>query len=125
MDLIRRGLCSAPKLAIGDSALGFWKALTKAYHTNCWQWCWAHKSANVLNHLPKGLQEKAKEKLHQIWMPPNKEEAQRHCDEFVSFQEAKYPKAAACLKKDRDVLLTFYDFPVEHWRHIQTTNPIE
>jgi putative transposase len=125
LDLTHRGLRSAPKLAIGDGALGFWKALTKVYHTTHWQRCWVHKSANVLNQLPKSLQAKAKEKLHRIWMAPNKEEAQRHCDAFISLYEAKYPKATRCLEKDRDVLLTFYDFPAEHWRHIRTTNPIE
>jgi putative transposase len=124
-DLKHRGLRDAPKLAIGDGALGFWKALTKVYHTTRWQRCWVHKSANVLNQLPKSLQAKAKEKLHQIWMAPNKAEAQRHCDEFISLYEAKYPKATQCLQKDREVLLTFYDFPAEHWIHIRTTNPIE
>jgi len=124
-DLTHRGLTSAPELAIGDGALGFWKALTKVYHTTRWQRCWVHKTANVLNQLPKSMQAKAKEKLHQIWMAPDKAEAQRHCDDFISIYEAKYPKATACLQKDRDVLLTFYDFPAEHWRHIRTTNPIE
>jgi putative transposase len=125
IDLKHRGLKTAPKLAIGDGALGFWKALTKVYGDTRWQRCWVHKSANVLNTLPKSLQAKAKEKLHQIWMAPNKAEAQRHFDEFITIYEAKYPKATQCLQKDRDVLLTFYDFPAEHWRHIRTTNPIE
>jgi len=125
IDLKHRGLSSAPELAIGDGALGFWKALTKVYHTTRWQRCWVHKTANVLNQLPKSMQAKAKEKLHQIWMAPDTAEAQRHFDDFISIYEAKYPKAAECLKKDRDVLLTFYDFPAEHWRHIRTTNPIE
>ena len=125
IDLKHRGLTAAPELAIGDGALGFWKALTKVYHHTRWQRCWVHKTANVLNHFPKSLQAKAKEKLHQIWMAPNKEEAQRHFDEFISLYEAKYPKATQCLEKDREVLLTFYDFPAEHWIHIRTTNPIE
>jgi len=125
LDLKQRGLTAAPELAIGDGALGFWKALTKVYHHTRWQRCWVHKTANVLNHFPKSLQAKAKEKLHQIWMAPNKEEAQRHFDEFISLYEAKYPKATQCLEKDREVLLTFYDFPAEHWIHIRTTNPIE
>jgi len=125
LDLTHRGLTSAPKLAIGDGALGFWKALTKVYHTTRWQRCWVHKTANVLNQLPKSIQAKAKKKLHQIWMAPDKAEAQRHCDDFITIYEAKYPKATQCLEKDRDVLLTFYDFPAEHWRHIRTTNPIE
>jgi putative transposase len=125
LDLKHRGLKAAPELAIGDGALGFWKALVKVYHHTRWQRCWVHKTANVLNKLPKSLQAKAKEKLHQIWMAPDKAEAQNHFDDFISIYEAKYPKATECLKKDREALLTFYDFPAEHWRHIRTTNPIE
>ena len=125
IDLKRRGLKTAPELAIGDGALGFWKALTKVYHNTRRQRCWVHKTANVLNKLPKRLQAKAKEKLHQIWMAPDKAEAQEHFDDFISIYEDKYPKAAKCLQKDREILLTFYDFPAEHWRHIRTTNPIE
>jgi putative transposase len=125
LDLKHRGLTAPPKLAVGDGALGFWKALAKVYHTTRWQRCWVHKSANVMNYLPKSLQAKAKENLQQIWMAPNKEEAQRHFDEFISLYGTKYPKATKCLEKDREVLLTFYDFPAEHWIHIRTTNPIE
>jgi len=125
LDLKHRGLKDAPELAIGDGALGFWKALSEVYDTTLWQRCWVHKTANVLNKLPKSLQSKAKDKLHQIWMAPDKTEAQSHFDGFISIYKAKYPKATACLKKDRDKLLTFYDFPAEHWRHIRTTNPIE
>jgi putative transposase len=125
LDLQHRGLKTPPKLAIGDGALGFWKALAKVYGATRWQRCWVHKTANVLNKLPKSIQAKAKKKLHQIWMAPHKAEAQRHFDEFITLYEAKYPKATECLKKDREVLLTFYDFPAEHWRHIRTTNPIE
>ncbi len=125
VDLRHRGLKIAPKLAVGDGALGFWKALSKVYGQTRCQRCWVHKTANVLNRLPKSIQPKAKEKLHQIWMAPDKAEAQKHFDDFISIYEAKYPKAAKCLQKDRDALLTFYDFPAEHWRHIRTTNPIE
>jgi len=125
LDLKRRGLNTFPKLAIGDGALGFWKALTKVYHNTRWQRCWVHKTANILNKLPRTLQAKAKEKLHQIWMAPDKAEAQNHFDDFIRIYEDKYPKAAKCLQKDREILLTFYDFPAEHWRHIRTTNPIE
>jgi len=125
IDLKHRGLKVAPKLAIGDGSLGFWKALAKVYGATRWQRCWVHKTANVLNKLPKSIQAKAKEKLHKIWMAPDKVEAHRHFDEFITIYEAKYPQAAKCLQKDRDVLLTFYDFPAEHWRHIRTTNPIE
>ena len=125
LDLKHRGLKATPGLATGDGALGFWKALAKVYGNTRWQRCWVHKTANVLNKLPKSIQPKVKEKLHQIWMAPNKAEARKHFDDFISIYEAKYPKATECLQKDRDVLLTFYDFPAEHWRHIRTTNPIE
>jgi transposase-like protein len=125
LDLKSRGLTTAPQLAIGDGALGFWKALSKVYDGTRWQRCWVHKTANVLNNLPKSLQSKAKSKLHQIWQAASKDEAQRHFNDFVNTYEAKYPKAAQCLEKDRDALFTFYDFPAEHWRHIRTTNPIE
>jgi len=125
LDLKSRGLENGPQLAIGDGALGFWKALPQVYDDTRWQRCWVHKTANVLNKLPKSLQAKAKDKLHQIWMAPEKDEAQRHFDDFIRLYDAKYPKAAQCLGKDREALLTFYDFPAEHWRHIRTTNPIE
>jgi transposase-like protein len=125
VDIKRRGLQIPPELAIGDGSLGFWKALSKVYDTTRWQRCWVHKTANILNKLPKSLQAKAKERLHQIWMADNKAEAEKNLDAFIQTYEAKYPKATDCLKKDRDVLLTFYDFPAEHWRHIRTTNPIE
>jgi len=125
LDLKGRGLENGPELAVGDGALGFWKALPKVYGNTRWQRCWVHKTANVLNKLPKSLQAKAKAKLHQIWMAAEKDEAERHFDDFINVYDAKYPKAAECLKKDRDQLLTFYNFPAEHWRHIRTTNPIE
>ena len=125
VDIKRRGLQVPPELAIGDGSLGFWKALGKVYDTTRWQRCWVHKTANILNKLPKSLQAKAKQKLHQIWMADNKAEAEKNFDAFIQTYEAKYPKATDCLKKDRNVLLTFYDFPAEHWRHIRTTNPIE
>lgn len=125
IDLKSRGLESSPQLAIGDGALGFWKALPQVFDETRWQRCWVHKTANVLNKLPKSLQTKAKAKLHQIWMAPEKNEAQRHFDDFIRLYDAKYPKVTECLRKDREALLTFYDFPAEHWRHIRTTNPIE
>ena len=125
VDLNRRGLKLPPELAVGDGALGFWKALSKVYDTTRWQRCWVHKTANVLNRLPKSIQAKAKDKLHQIWMATDKDEAEKNFDAFIQTYNAKYPKATECLAKDRDVLLTFYDFPAEHWRHIRTTNPIE
>ena len=125
LDLKSRGLAAAPQLAIGDGALGFWKALDKIFPDARCQRCWVHKTANVLNQLPKSLQAKAKSHLHQIWQADSRGEAERYFKSFVNTYEAKYPKAAQCLAKDRDVLLTFYDFPAEHWRHIRTTNPIE
>ena len=125
VDLKHRGLKATPQLAVGDGALGFWKALSKVYGRTRWQRCWVHKTANVLNQLPKSIQGKAKKKIHQIWMAPTKDEAQRHFDDFLDIYGAKYPKAAQRLEKDREVLLTFYDFPAEHWKHIRTTNPIE
>jgi transposase-like protein len=125
LNLKGRGLQLGPKLAVGDGALGFWKALTKLYSSCRAQRCWVHKTSNVLNKLPKSLQSKAKAKLHQIWQAPDKSEAERHFEDFIGLYGAKYPKAAECLKKDREALLAFYDFPAEHWRHIRTTNPIE
>jgi transposase-like protein len=125
LDVKSRGLVVDPKLAIGDGALGFWKALAQVYPATREQRCWVHKTANVLDKLPKRLQPEAKEKLHAIWMAPTRAEAERAFDLFLATYEAKYDKATACLAKDRDVLLTFYDFPAEHWRHLRTTNPIE
>jgi len=125
LDLKSRGLASPPQLAVADGALGFWKALNKVYGKTRMQRCWVHKTANVFNKLPKSLQPKAKQSLHNIWMALGKQEAERHFDIFVETYKAKYPKAADCLAKDRDVMLTFYDFPAEHWCHIRTSNPIE
>ena len=125
LDLKGRGLEKCPELAVGDGSLGFWKALGKVYGDTRRQRCWVHKTANILNKLPKSLQLKAKAKLQEIWMAPDKDQAQRHFDDFIKIYGTKYPKATDCLEKDRDVLLTFYDFPAEHWRHIRTTNPIE
>jgi len=125
LDVKRRGLEIDPKLAIGDGALGFWTALAKVYPTTRTQRCWVHKTANVLNKLPKSLQAKAKAMLHEIWMAETKKEAEKAFERFIETFDAKYPKAAACLRNDRDVLLTFYDFPAEHWVHLRTTNPIE
>jgi len=124
-DLVKRGLKQAPALAIGDGSLGFWKAVEQVYSSTRWQRCWVHKTANVLDKLPKSLQNKAKEKLQAIWMAPDKKEATKNMESFISDYGAKYPKATHCLEKDKKSLLTFYDFPAEHWRHIRTTNPIE
>ncbi|MBA3814154.1 MAG: IS256 family transposase [Alphaproteobacteria bacterium] len=125
LDLKNRGLAVGPKLAVGDGALGFWKALHKVYSETKQQRCWVHKTANILSKLPKTKQAKAKEHIHDIWLNETKEEAEKSFDVFVETYTLKYPKAAECLAKDRSSLLAFYDFPAEHWRHIRTTNPIE
>jgi transposase-like protein len=125
LDLKQRGLAQGPSLAIGDGALGFWKAMRQVYGEMRRQRCWVHKTANVLNYLPKGKQKQAKQHLHHIWMAESQKEAEKAFDYFVSAYEAKYPKAVDCLSKDRDVLLSFYAFPAEHWVHIRTTNPVE
>jgi len=124
-DLKRRGLAVAPRVAVGDGALGFWKALPQVFGQTRVQRCWMHKAGNVLDKLPKSIQPRAKDNLHQIWMSETKEGAEKAFDHFIESYEAKYPKAAECLAKDRDALLTFYDFPAEHWTHLRTTNPIE
>jgi transposase-like protein len=125
LDVKARGLVMDPKLATGDGALGFWKAIGQVFPTTREQRCWVHKTANVLDKLPKRLQPEAKQKLHQIWMAQTRAEADKACDLFLATYQAKYPKATECLAKDRSVLLTFYDFPAEHWIHLRTTNPIE
>ena len=123
--LRERGLTVGPKLAIGDGALGFWKALAKLYPDTAHQRCWVHKSANVLEKLPKSVQPKVKAALHEIWMAETREDAHQAFERTLKRFGAKYPKAMECLAKDRDALLAFYDFPAEHWVHIRTTNPIE
>ena len=124
-DLKSRGLAQGPTLAIGDGALGFWKALRQVYGQTRWQRCWVHKTANVLDKLPKDLQAQAKQRLQAIWMAPDRQRAVLAFDLFIAAYEAKYPKAVECLTQDREELLAFYDFPAEHWGHIRTTNPIE
>jgi putative transposase len=125
LDVKRRGLTVEPKLAVGDGALGFWKALREIFPNTREQRGWVHKTANVLDKLPKGSQPKAKSMLHDIWQAETREKAIQALDAFVEDYQAKYPKAVECLVKDRDELLTFYDFPAEHWRRLRTTNPIE
>ena len=112
-------------MTTGDGALGFWKALRQVYPTTGEQRCWVHKTANVLDKMHKRVQPKAKEMLHAIRMAPTRAEGEQAFDAFVEIFVEKYPAEVECLKKDRDVLLTFYDFPAEHWIHLRTTNPIE
>jgi len=125
LDCVARGMTVAPSLAVGDGALGFWKALRQVFPTTREQRCWVHKTANVLDKLPKGQQGKAKAMLHDIWQAETKAEAEKAFDLFVATWEAKYAKATDCLVKDREELLVFYDFPALHWIHLRTTNPIE
>ena len=125
LDLKRRGLEVAPKLAVGDGAMGFWAALHEVYGKTRVQRCWVHKTANVLNAMPKSVQPKAKAHLKDIWMAETKAEANAAFDFFIEAYGVKYDRAVKCLIKDRDDLLAFYDFPAEHWKHIRTTNPIE
>lgn len=124
-DLKRRGLVFAPKLATGDGALGFWSAMEEEFPGTKHQICWVHKTANVLDKLPKSLQAKAKSMIHDIYMAPTRMDANVAFDVFIEEFEAKYPKAVASLKDNREDLMSFYDFPAEHWIHLRTTNPIE
>jgi putative transposase len=125
LDLKRRGLTIWPKLAVADGALGFWQAVEEVWPKTRGQRCWVHKTANVLNKLPKSQQPKANRMLQDIWMAATKKDANVAFDAFVETYGVKYDKAVACLVKDRESLLAFYDFPAEHWKHLRTTNPIE
>ena len=124
LQLKARGM-KAPTVVIGDGALGFWGALEEVYPTTQPQRCWVHKTRNVLNALPKSVQPKAKQALHEIWQAETKADANRAFGVFLTTYEAKYPKATACLEKDREALFTFYAFPAAHWQSLRTTNPIE
>jgi transposase-like protein len=124
-DLKARGLTVPPKLAIGDGALGFWKALEEEFGATRQQRCWVHKTMNVLNKLPKSVQPKAAADLKEIWNAESRAEAEKAFNRFLAKYRAKYDKATDCLAKDREALLAFYDFPAEHWKHIRTGNPIE
>ena len=124
LSLRDRGV-KAAKLAVGDGALGFWSALAEVYPETRMQRCWVHKTANVLDKLPKRLHAGAKSMLHEIWQAETRKSAEKALDRFVATYEAKYPKAADCLARDREALLAFYDFPAAHWQHLRTSNPIE
>jgi transposase-like protein len=124
LKLKSRGM-NIPELAIGDGAMGFWAALEEVYPESRQQRCWMHKTLNVLNCLPKSVQAKAKQALHDIWQAETREDAEKAFDLFIETYEPKYPKAAKCLQKDSEELLAFYDFPAQHWQSIRTSNPIE
>jgi len=125
LDLKDRGLTEPPKLATGDGSLGFWLAMAKVFPSTRHQRCWVHKTANVLDKLPKNQHAQAKAKLHEVWMSATKEDAIKALDRFIATYGAKWPKTTECLEKDRAELLAFYDFPAEHWGHLRTSNPIE
>lgn len=125
VSLKSRGLEMPPELAVGDGALGFWAALRKIYPKTQEQRCWVHKTANILNDVPKSVQPRMKKVIHSIWEAETKADAKKAMRQFQESYSAKYPKAWERLEKDHDILLSFYDFPAEHWRHLRTTNPIE
>lgn len=124
-DLKRRGLKEVPKLAVGDGGLGLWPALEEEFPQTRHQRCWVHKTLNILDKMPKSMHHRAKAQIREMYMAATKQEALKAYEEFLILYNAKYEKACECLKKDKDVLFTFYDFPAEHWVHIRTTNPIE
>ena len=125
LSLKQKGLNTAPSLAIGDGALGFWKALEEVFPGTRQQRCWVHKTANILDKMPKSVQIGAKKRIHEMYLAPSKNEALKAFSDFLELYEAKYPRACVCLRKDKEQLFTFYDFPAMHWQHIRTTNPIE
>jgi len=125
VDLKARGLSIAPEIAVGDGALGFWRALDEAFPSTRHQRCWQHKTLNVLDKLPKSVQPNAHRDLREIWLSPNRAAAEAAMTIFAEKYAPKYDKAVDCLLKDRDTLLTFFDFPAEHWTHLRTSNPIE
>ncbi len=125
ISLKARGLAIAPELATGDGALGFWKALEEVSPATRHQRCTVHKTSNVLNKLPKSVQPAAKQDLREVWTAPDRATAEAAVVTFAEKYAAKYEKAVTCLVKDRDALLSFYDFPAEHWDHLRTSNPIE
>lgn len=124
-NLKSRGLVIAPSLAVGDGSLGFWAALEEEFPQCCQQRCWVHKTANILDKMPKSVQPNAKRMIHEMYLSPTKEIALKAYGEFLKLYTAKYPGACKCLEKDKGQLFTFYDFPADHWAHIRTTNPIE
>ena len=125
VEVKRRGLTIAPEIAVGDGALGFWKALDEIYPGSRHQRCWVHKTANVLNKVPRAVQATMKVDLREIHGAETRSAAEAAIDIFAEKYGAKYARAVECLTKDGDALLTFYDFPAEHWDHLRTSNPIE
>ncbi len=125
VDIKARGLKAPPEIAVGDGAMGFWKALDEVFPGTRHQRCWVHKTANVLNKFPKSMQPGVKADLREIWQANTRAAAKAAMDTFAEKYGAKYEKAVTCLTKDREALLAFYDFPADHWDHLRTGNPIE
>src|SRR6516164_1866767 len=125
IDIKQRGLAIAPDLAVGDGALGFWKAIEEVSPSTRHQRCWVHKTANVLNKVALSVQVNMKADLREIYGAPTRAAAEAAIDVFADKYRDKYDKAVACLTKDREALLAFFDFPAEHWDHLRTSNPIE
>jgi transposase-like protein len=125
VEIKRRGLSIPPRIAVGDGALGFWKALDELFPGTHHQRCWLHKTANVLNKVPKSVQPGMKVALREIYLAPTRAQAEVALDLFADAYQARYPKAVECVRKDQRALLAFYDWPAEHWIHLRTTNPIE
>jgi transposase-like protein len=125
VDLKARGLSVAPELAVGDGGLGFWKALDEVFPGTRHQRCWVHKTSNVLNKFPESMAPTVKADLRDIWQAETRAAAETAMDTFAEKYGAKYDKAVACLAKDREALLAFFNFPAEHWDHLRTANPIE
>jgi len=124
-NLKSRGLAVDPSLAVGDGALGFWRALEEEFPRCRQQRCWVHKTVNILDKMPKSVQTNAKRMIQEMYMSPTRDAALKAYEEFLKHYSAKYPTACKCLEKDKEQLFNFYDFPAEHWIHIRTTNPIE
>src|SRR5215203_827307 len=125
VEVKRHGLTLAPEIAVGDGALGFWKALDEIYPGTRHQRCWVHKTANVLNKVPKSVQPGMKADLREVYLAPNRASAEQAISVFAEKYAARYAKASECLIKDQTALLAFYDLPAEHWDHLRTSNPIE
>ena len=125
LELKDRGMSEDPKLAVADGALGFWKALPQVFPSTAAQRCWVHKTANVLDKLPKSVQPQAKTLIHDIYLAETEAKAEKAFEHFCESYRDRYPKAVQTLEKDRDLLLTFYRFPAAHWKHIRSTNVIE
>ena len=125
IEVKQRGLKIAPEIAVGDGALGFWKAIDEVFPGTRHQRCWVHKTANVLNKVALSVQTNMKKDLREVYLAPNRASAEVAIDVFAEKYGAKYDKAVECLTKDRETMLTYYDFPAEHWDHLKTTNPIE